>query len=267
MRALNVPKHALSIFLMMIPLASAALRAGDPVEKVREPEYIGKPTAEQKRKVIKAHTMKDGPRSKQTTVVSLIWLASLFFASAAMITAPEGNNQPVVREYNVQVSEDSSKEIQIARDVDMTYCPVWIEKISWREIILSSILVIIPVVCGPILTCVMEVFCYCKKNTSKTPHPHTPSKIRYWVIVILYGVIIMATYLTNMCLAEWYMPQFKLSYFHCLVVKYVLGNIDIMLIPLLIVTIDNNLREGLVFIFYAKKRGMLSKATSTCTSL
>ena len=211
--------------------------------------------------------MKEGPRSKQMTVVSLIWLASLFFASAAMITAQQGITQPVFREYNVQVSEVSSKEIQISRDVDMTYCPVWNENISWRDIILCTILVIIPVICGPILTCIMEVFCYCKKNTSKTPHPHTPSKIRYWVIVILYGVIILAAYLTNLCLAEWYMTQFKLDYFYCLVVKYVIGSIDIMLIPLLVVTIDNNLREGLVFIFYAKKRGMLSKATSTCTSL
>lgn len=49
-RALRVPKHATSIFLMMLPLATAWFDDLEPVQELKNAEF-GKLTSEQKRKV------------------------------------------------------------------------------------------------------------------------------------------------------------------------------------------------------------------------
>ena len=252
---------------MMIPLAMAVFDAGNTIQTVTEPDYGGKPTAEQKRKRIKEVMMKEGPRPKQVTLVVLIWVVSVFLALERLLnTQPESRNPPV-REYNIQTSENSSQETAISRNVDMTYCSVWNDNISPADIIFWIILVAIPVIFGPILTSLLELLSYVKKKYSKAPHPDTPSLIRSWIIVILSAVIVLGTYSTNLLLAEMYMKEyFEWNYFKLLMVKYFLGSIDIMLIPLVVVLIDTQLRQGLVVIFYAKKRGTLSKATSVSTN-
>ena len=269
-RALNVPKHALSIFLMMIPLARAVLYAGDPVMKITQPvpEYVGKPTAEQKRKEIKAVKMKEGPRPVQVTLVVMIWLVSAFLSFERLINTQSKNGKPLSREYSIQPSDDSSREIKILRKVDITYCPVWNDNISKKDILFWVILVAIPVIFGPLLTGVIELFYYLKKKCSKDPYPDTPSLVRYWIIVMTSAAVVLGTYSTHLWLAEKYMKEyFGWNYFICLMVKYFLGSIDIMVIPLLVVIIDKQLRQGLGVICQARKKGTLSKANSTSTNL
>ena len=193
---------------------------------------------------------------------------SAVLASERSLNTKPANKKPVSREYYVSISSNSTNEVPISRDVDMTYCPVWNDDISFHDIVFWIILVFIPVIFGPILTCTIELICYLKKKCSKAPYPDTPSKIRQWIIVFLLAVIVLGTYSTHLWLAEKYMKiYFDWNYFNCLLVKYFFGSIDIMLIPLVVVLVDKQLGQGLAFMFYAKKRGILSKATSESTSL
>ena len=59
-RALNVPKHAMSIFLMMIPLATAWFDDLETVQELKNKrsDFGGKKTAEQKRKELKSLAMR-----------------------------------------------------------------------------------------------------------------------------------------------------------------------------------------------------------------
>ena len=63
-RALRVPKHAMSIFLMMIPLATAWFDTLPPVQELKNYEFGTKLTAEQKRMNSKSVKMRDGPRTR-----------------------------------------------------------------------------------------------------------------------------------------------------------------------------------------------------------
>ena len=267
-RALNVPKHALSIFLMMIPLASSVLYAGQPVEKGNETDCGGKPTAEQKRKEIKAITMKEGPRPKQIVLVAFIWLTSFFLAIERLFSTHPENRKPLSREYNIKSIDNSSKEIQIVRDMDITYCPVWNDAIAPHDIIVWVILVALPVIFGPLITIIMEIFFFAKKKCSRAQYPITPSHMRYWIIITMLSVILLGTYSTHLWLAEKYMKDyFQWNFFECLMAKYFLGSIDIMVIPLVIVTVDKQIRLGLGVVSEAKKKGTLSKDNSVCTNV
>ena len=81
-RSLNVPKQALSIFSMMIPLSTAIFQSSrTPTKrelKRRSKAESSKLTEEQKRKAIKSVTMKDGPRPRQLVMIALIWIFSTF---------------------------------------------------------------------------------------------------------------------------------------------------------------------------------------------
>ena len=264
-RALNVPKHALSIFLMMIPLAIAIVDLDNPVKTVNE---SGKLTAEQKRKVIKAVMMKEGPRPKQIFVVVLIWVISLFLSCERLLSTMPDNREPPVRQYKIKPSDNSSKEITIMRDMDLTYCSVWNNNVSSSDLIFWLLIVALPLFFGPFLTTMLELLYSMKKKCSKAPYPVTASLFRYWLILILSSVIATATYSTHLLLAEAYMENyFQMNFFQLLVGKYFFGRLELMIIPLLVILVDKQLREGVCIVFYSKTRGALSKTTSISTNL
>ena len=69
----------MSIFLMMIPLATAVLDASKKTNSSLSQSELMKLTAEQKRKIIKSVSMKEGPRPRQVALVAIIWMISTFF--------------------------------------------------------------------------------------------------------------------------------------------------------------------------------------------
>ena len=127
-RALRVPKHAMSIFLMMIPLATAWFDDLETVQvlKSQGSDFGGKKTAEQKRRELKSLAMRfdfynnlinslilssrDGPRPRQTLILVFIGAVSALLGLGKMFTAPKGpGKKEFQREYFVQLSEHSSK--------------------------------------------------------------------------------------------------------------------------------------------------------------
>jgi len=111
-RALRVPKHAMSIFLMMIPLATAWFDDLETVQVLKNQgaDFGGKKTAEQKRRELKSLAMRDGPRPRQTVILVFIGVVSVLLGLGKLFTAPKGpGKKEFQREYFVQLSEHSSK--------------------------------------------------------------------------------------------------------------------------------------------------------------
>ena len=75
----------MSIFLMMIPLATAVFDASKKSSQnsLSQSELM-KMTAEQKRNIIKAVSMKEGPRPRQVALVATIWMISSFSAETLL---------------------------------------------------------------------------------------------------------------------------------------------------------------------------------------
>ena len=93
--------------------------------------------------------------------------------------------------------------------------------------------------------------------------PPTPSQFRSWVTLHLMSIVTMTTLTLHLWLVEVTIaPQFNLDYFSGLMLKYFFGNFEILLIPVIALTVDKKIRDGLFVILTAKKKGILSKTNS-----
>ena len=73
----------------------------------------------------------------------------------------------------------------------------------------------------------------------------------------------MTTYTLHLWLVETSLShQLGLDFFSSLMLKYFVGNLDILIVPLIALFVDPKLKEGLSFMFTAKKKGILSKTNS-----
>jgi len=61
--------------------------------------------------------------------------------------------------------------------------------------------------------------------------------------------------------------MFDWTYFTCLIVKYLAGSSDIIIVPILILFLDQNLKHGFSIILTAKKKGILSKNNSIYSNM
>ena len=107
-RALNVPKHAMSIFLMMIPLATAWFDSLSPVQALQSSQFH---TAEQKRRNCKSVKLREGPRPRQSATLATMWTFSLLIALERILMT-RTDREDITREYTVKTSDGSAEEIQ-----------------------------------------------------------------------------------------------------------------------------------------------------------
>ena len=107
-RALKVPKHAVNMFLSMIPLATAVFESTKRPKKCSQPELV-RLTDEQKRKVIKSVTMREGPRPRQLVAVALVWIFSMFLGLERMFHLQMQEKGHRSREIIVRPFEKSTK--------------------------------------------------------------------------------------------------------------------------------------------------------------
>ena len=263
---MNVPKHALSIFTMMIPLSTVILsRASSKKEEGSNKGYtLSKQTEEQEnRKIVKSVTMKDGPRPRQLVVLALIWIFSTFLGLERMLHLQMQEKGSKSREYLIRPWENSTKEISVMKEVDTIYCSVWSEPGSLHGFVVWIIFVVIPVLLGPVLTSILEMLHSLIKRCARRVYPPTPSQLRSWVTIHLMTIVTMATYTLHLWLVERMVKeQFKLDYFWGLLLKHLAGTVDIFIIPLIAIIIDPRIREGVGTLFTAKKKGLLSKQNS-----
>ena len=265
-RALKKPKQAaLNFFFIMIPLATTLFDTGGSKQNEKKSSETGltRLTTEQKRKVIKSVTMKDGPRPKQLIIISFIWIFSTFLGLEQIFALKMQEKGSLAREYWVKPFENSSREISIIKDEDTMFCTVWNEPESIHGFVVWILFVVIPIVIGPVFCTFMEILHSLVKKCSRHDQPATPSQFRSWVTIHLMSMVTMTTYTLHLWLVETHVSrQFGLDYFSSLMLKYFFGNIDIILIPMIAIFVDGKLREGVGLMFTAKKRGLLSKTNS-----
>ena len=251
---------------MMIPLSTVILsRASSRKEKGRSKGYkLSKLNEEQEnRKIVKAVTMKDGPRPKQLVVLALIWIFSTFLGLESMLQLQMQEKGSKSREYFVRPYENSTKRISVMKEVDTIFCSVWSEPDSLHGFVVWIIFLVLPLILGPVLTSVLEMLHSLMKRCSSTVYPPTPSQFRAWVTIHLMTLVTMATYTLHLWLVERVIrEQFRLDYFWGLVLKHLAGTVDIFIIPLIAIVMDPKIREGVGILFTAKKRGLLSKQNS-----
>lgn len=255
----------MNFFFIMIPLATTLFDNSGSKEKEKKPSETGleRLTTEQKRKVIKSVTMKEGPRPKQLVIVSFIWIFSLFLGLEQIFALKMQEKGSFAREYWVKPFENSSREISIIKDEDTMFCTVWNDPESIHGFVVWLLFVVIPISLGPVFCTFMEILHSVVKKCSSHEYPATPSQFRSWVTIHLMSMVTMTTYSMHLWLVETHISQqFGLDYFTSLTLKYFFGNLDIILIPMIAIFIDGKLREGVGLMFTAKKRGLLSKTNS-----
>ena len=262
-RALNVPKHAMSIFLMMIPLATAVFDAGKKNNSQFCQAEMMKMTAEQRRKIIKSVSMKEGPRTRQVALLALIWGVSTFFGFERIFALQKKEKGWMVREYSVRPLESSSQEISVYKDEDTLSCTVWNDSGSLHGFVVWTLFVLLPILLGPVLASLLELGHYITKKCSMSSHPATPSMLRLWVMTLCMAAVTLTNYTVHLWLAETFLSiSLGWDYYTSLTVKYFYGNFEIFLIPLVPLILDRNIREGLSLLMSAKKKGVLSKQNS-----
>ena len=262
-RALNVPKYAMSIFLMMIPLATAVFEAGKKTSTHFVQSELMKQTEEQKRKIIKSVSIKEGPRPRQIALIALIWMVSTFFGFERIFALQKKEKGSLVREYFIRPWESSSKEIAVYKDEDTLSCTVWNDTNSVHGLLVWILFGFMPILLGPVLASLLELTHYVRKKCSRSPHPATPSTIRYWVVTLGMAAVTLSTYTLHLWLAETFLAtHLGWDYFTSLTVKYFYGSFEIFLVPLVPLFLDKNIRDGVSHIMTAKKKGILSKQNS-----
>ena len=250
----------MSLFFIMIPITIFDNNTKD--QESSEP-CLGRLTAEQKRKVIKSVTMKDGPRPKQLVLISFIWIFSSLLGLERIFHLKMQEKGSTAREYIVRPFEKSSMEVTVTKDVDTIFCAVWNNPDSFHGFAVWVLFVLIPILIGPVLSSFMELLHTIVKKCSSQEYPATPSQFRAWVSIHLMSMVTMTTYTLHLWLVETHISrQFGLDFYTSLLLKYFFGNMDMIIIPMIALFVDTKIREGLGVMFTAKKRGILSKTNS-----
>ena len=253
----------MSIFLMMIPLATAVFDASKKTNSSLSQSELMKLTAEQKRKIIKSVSMKEGPRPRQVALVAIIWMISTFFGFERILALQMQERGSLVREYWVRPWQNSSREISVLKQEDTLSCTVWNSSSSVHGVVVWLLVVALPLVLGPGLASLLHLAHFITKKCSRSLSPATPSLAVPWLITLTMAVVSLATYTTHLWLAERILADYNhWDYFTSLTVKYFFGNFEIFLVPLVPLLLDKKIREGVLLIFSAKKKGIISKQNS-----
>lgn len=94
---------------MMIPLATAWFDSLPPVQELKSAGCAL--TAEQKRRNVKCVKLREGPRSRQAAILAIMWTSAALIAFERIIIS-RPDTEPSFREYTIQTSDASSKEIK-----------------------------------------------------------------------------------------------------------------------------------------------------------
>ena len=172
-----------SIFLMMIPLATAVLEAGGGpgLRQVAAPRQ----RAVQRRLLAKAAGMRDGPRPGQTGLLLLLWLTAGSLALLRGLASPPSTQSTygTVETFNPTQNQALTFVLSFCsepelEDLAMTGCLVWREGGSpaWLAVLVS------PLLFGPALASSLQLVCRARAELCCDRSARTrPSKLHAWL--------------------------------------------------------------------------------------
>ena len=136
----------------------------------------------------------------------------------------------------------------------MDLCRIWKDESSYGDQVIWLVLVVLPILFGPVLAFTLEIFIHLVESFSKQSCVDTSTRPQQRWIVASFSVLMTTTYSTNLILAEKYLHDWlQLSQLNALLCKYFLGSLELTLAPCLICLVDTEIRQGIVFLYRRKR--------------
>ena len=134
------------------------------------------------------------------------------------------------------------------------YCNIWTEEPSFRETVIWILLACFPLAIGPFATLLVEFILYMKTIMFKTNDDRYYQR-KSCTIVLLLAIVVFLCYSINLLLAEKYLKQFlQLSHFSCLLLKYFLGSLHLVVTPVIVCLLDTKIRKGIGFLYRRRRK-------------
>ena len=196
----------------------------------------------------------------------IINISKNLFAGAGLLAATKylreqtGQFPRVSRDYKLRAFNYTTI---VTRDVDITFCKVWGMQPGLFDMFFTLVVIVLPLVLGPVLITFLEVFQYAKNCSSKSPPPEPSNRGRQLCLVYVLSSLSIGSYLANLYLVEGFIfAMYKLKVFHLLLLKYVVGYADLIFVPIVIIMLDPDVRGGVGEV-YRSKRARREQAESS----
>ncbi|XP_023334975.1 uncharacterized protein LOC111706353 [Eurytemora carolleeae] len=241
----------------MVPLATAFIHPGGDgdieIEKLV--------SLQMKRKRMKAQLMDDGPRQSQKILLIILWIGAGLIGVLRYLFDQNGESPKIQRPYFLRPFPNSSDVIEVVRNTDTTFCKVWEPTVSLVDLLLLGLVLILPILIGPVLTSVIEIFTQCYNCLDDL---ELPSRWREFGLVYSLGFLALLSHIINLKGAE-YVGGGLLGFssYRILLFKYLLGYMDLVLAPLVIIIWDKDIRRGIPYVYRIKRL----KGSSSTSSL
>ena len=161
------------------------------------------------------------------------------------------------REYYIRPWDNSTMEQLIVKSLDITFCKVWHLHTELMDCLLTLLILVLPLVLGPLLTIILELIIHLSSPPIKPGYAEDYQRSRQMALLHLLSWFSAGSYLSNLYLAESvFLSVYNLNIFPVLILKYVVGYADLLYVPLLLMLLDRNVREGM---------GEVYRSRSSCT--
>ncbi|TRY61503.1 hypothetical protein TCAL_05713 [Tigriopus californicus] len=208
-------------------------------------------------------TMEEGPTARQKVLVAFIWLGSAFFGVTTCFP-----DKVFGVEISQQILQDQLRTIAPSlgtpRGMDLTYCTVKTGVNDILDYIALVVALILPLIIGPGLVGVFQLifavfgrfFCQSShlsqmdlgvaNNQNSFFHKkETPGLFAGWGIIIGFTLVFALTYTLHMYVADVYIHD----HFVFLLVKYCLGFVFVILVPVITLCLEKEIRHGITSVF------------------
>ena len=113
----------------------------------------------------------------------------------------------------------------------------------------------VPLIFGPFLIWFLEYLFPTRQEMDGVFWKHASSRYQRLCIVTVLSIVVTVSYSTNLIVTEKYLqPIFNINQFTSLILKYVLGSVDLILAPFIICLMDSDIRQGISDIYKRRRR-------------
>ena len=148
----------------------------------------------------------------------------------------------------------------IYRHSDLPWEDIWrrlnrpILESLMKDILFTLLILILPLAIGPLLTAILELIHLLTNYQSKCGQSENSLRGRHLALLHVLAWLSIGSYLANLYLAEGVLLNiYNFNIFHILVFKYVLGYADLIFVPVIIIIMDQDVREGVSEIYKSKR--------------
>ena len=134
--------------------------------------------------------------------------------------------------------------------MDITFCKVWHLQTDMVDIIYTLLILILPLALGPFLTAILQLIHFLT-TSRQSENNHRGCQL---ALLHVLAWLSIGSYLANLYLAEGVLLNiYNFNIFHILIFKYVLGYADLIFVPIIIIIMDPNVREGVAEVYKSKQ--------------